>query len=131
MLLFIKQMGPFGYLMIIISIVIAALAIKKATDLFRGGDRSAAELESGLHAILFWGVISAVLGVLGQISGIYNALNAIYRASEIDPRIVFMGFAESFTTTLYGLTTMLISAVIWFALFMRYRKLVGTVKSKI
>jgi biopolymer transport protein ExbB/TolQ len=125
MLLFIKQMGPFGFLMIIISVVIAALAIKKAIDLFAGKDRAPAVLERGLHAILFWGVIAAVLGVLGQISGIYNALNAIYRATEIDPRIIYMGFAESFTTTLYGLWVLLLSAIIWFALFMKYKRLVG------
>ncbi len=123
MLLYIKQMGPFGILMIIISIVIAALAIKKGIDLFGGRDRAAADLERGLHAILFWGIISSVLGVLGQISGIYNALNAIYRAKEIDPRIIYMGFAESFTTTLYGLWTLLLSAIVWFALFMRYKRL--------
>ena len=123
MLLFIRQMGPFGYLMIIISVVIGVLAIKKAIDLFARKGCAAADLERGLHAILFWGVVEAILGVLGQISGIYNALNAIYRATEIDPRIIYMGFAESFTTTLYGLWTLLLSAIIWFALYMRYRKL--------
>lgn len=123
MLLFIKQMGPFGYLMIIISVVIGVLAIKKAVDLFGGKERAAADLERGLHAILFWGVVEAVLGVLGQISGIYKALNAIYRATEINPRIIYMGFAESFTTTLYGLWVLLLSAVIWFTLYMRFRKL--------
>ena len=125
MLIFIKQMGPFGYLMIIISIVIAALAIKKAADLFSGRERAEADLERGLHAILFWGVIAAVLGILGQVTGIYNALNAIYRATEIDPRIIFMGFAESFTTTLYGLTTLLVSAIVWFILYTRYRRIVA------
>jgi biopolymer transport protein ExbB/TolQ len=129
MILFIKQMGPFGFLMIIISIVIAVLSIKKAIDLFGSKDRPAADLERGLHAILFWGMIAAVLGILGQISGIYNALNAISMATEINPRIAYMGFAESFTTTLYGLTTLLISAIIWFALFMRYRKLVAALKA--
>lgn len=126
MLLFIKQMGPFGYLMIIISVVIGALAIKKAIDLFGGKGRATADLETGLHAILFWGVVEAVLGVLGQISGIYNALNAIYRATEIDPRIIYMGFAESFTTTLFGLWALLLSSIIWFALFMKYKRLVAS-----
>ena len=125
MLLYIKQMGPFGYLMIIISVVLVALSIKKAFDLFARTDRPAAELERGIHAILFWGVIALVLGLLGQVSGIYNALNAIYRATEIDPRIIFMGFAQSFTTTLYGLWVLLLSSIVWFAFFMRYKRLVS------
>lgn len=123
MLLYIKQMGPFGILMIIISVVIAALAVKKAIDLFVRKDRAGADLERGLHAILFWGIITSVLGVLGQITGIYNALNAIIGATEISPRLVYMGFAESFTTTLYGLWTLFLSAIIWFSLFTRFKRL--------
>lgn len=124
-MLFIQQMGKFGILLIILSVVIVALAVKKSIDLFMRRDLDLHQLEKGLHGILFWGVIASVLGVLGQISGIYNALHAIIKATEIDPRIVFMGFAESFTTTLYGLTTLLISAVIWFTLYTRYKKLEG------
>jgi hypothetical protein len=124
-MLFIQQMGKFGYLLIMLSIVILALAIKKSADLFMRKNPSLYQLEKGLHGILFWGVIAAVLGVLGQISGIYNALHAIVRATEINPRIVYMGFAQSFTTTLYGLTTLVLSAVIWFALYSRYKKLEG------
>jgi biopolymer transport protein ExbB/TolQ len=118
-------MGKFGILLIVLSVVIVALAIKKSIDLYMRKDLNLHQLEGGLHGILFWGAISAVLGVLGQISGIYNALHAIVRATEIDPRIIFMGFAESFTTTLYGLTTLVLSAVIWFTLYTRYKKLEG------
>jgi len=119
-------MGPFGILEIILLIVIAVLAIKKAVDLFFRARLDAAALESGLHAILFWGVIAAVLGVLGQVSGIYRALNVIASAKEIDPKIVAMGFAESFTTTIFGLALFVVAAVIWFALFARYKRLTAS-----
>lgn len=126
MLYFIRSMGPFGILEIILLIVIAVLAIKKAVDLFFRARLDAAALESGLHAILFWGVIAAVLGVLGQVSGIYRALNIIVSAKEIDPKIVAMGFAESFTTTIFGLALLVVAAVIWFALFARYKRLTAS-----
>ncbi len=123
MLYFIRSMGPFGILEIVLLAVIAVLAVKKSIDLFGRGDLDAAELEKGLHAILFWGVIALVAGVLGQVSGIYRALNVIIRATEIDPKIVAMGFAESFTTTIFGLALFLVSAVVWFILFARYKRL--------
>ncbi len=126
MLYFIRSMGPFGILEIILLIVIAVLAIKKAVDLFFRARLDAAALKSGLHAILFWGVIAAVLGVLGQVSGIYRALNVIVNAKEIDPKIVAMGFAESFTTTIFGLALLVVAAVIWFALFARYKRLTAS-----
>lgn len=126
MLYFIRSMGPFGILEIVLLVVIAILAIKKAVDLFFRARLDAAALESGLHAILFWGVIAAVLGVLGQVSGIYRALNIIVNAKEIDPKIVAMGFAESFTTTIFGLALFVAAAVIWFALFARYKRLTAS-----
>ena len=111
--------------MIILVIVILLLTIKKAIDLFGRKELTNAQLEKGLHAIVFWGVISAIFGFLGQITGIYNALNVIIRAEEIDPRICAMGFAQSFTTSIFGLNVLMFSAIVWFVLFSRYKKRVG------
>jgi biopolymer transport protein ExbB/TolQ len=123
MLYFIRSMGLFGILEIILLAVIAILAIKKTIDLFGRTHLEPAALESGLHAILFWGVIALVAGVLGQVSGIYRALNVIVNAKEIAPKLVAMGFAESFTTTIFGLWLFLAAALIWFALFTRYKRI--------
>ena len=109
-------------LVLIVFVLIGLFVFTTTVVLFRR-KVDHAMVQSGLDAILFWGVISSVLGVLGQITGIYNALNAIIGATEINPRIIYMGFAESFTTTLYGLWTLLLSAIIWFVLFMRYRRI--------
>jgi biopolymer transport protein ExbB/TolQ len=122
---FFKQMGIFGFPLIILFVVVVVLAVKKATDLFGGRELSPAQMENGLHAILFWGGVSAVLGVLGQVSGIYNALSVIARATEISPQITAMGFAESFTTTIFGLTILIVSAILWFVLYTRYRKVIS------
>jgi biopolymer transport protein ExbB/TolQ len=126
MVYFFKSMGPFGPLLTIIALVIAVLIVRKIVDLWIRKDLSPHKLESGLHAILFWGAVSAVLGVLGQITGIYNALSVIVRATEISPNVVAQGFAESFTTTIFGIEILVISAIAWFILFCRYRKLIAS-----
>jgi biopolymer transport protein ExbB/TolQ len=120
---FILEMGMFRIPLIILALVVVGLSIKKFIDLSKGKDLTPARGERGLHAILFWGGISAVLGILGQTSGLYNALSAIGRAKQIDPTLVARGFAESFTTTLFGLTVFFFSGIIWFVLFSKYRKL--------
>jgi biopolymer transport protein ExbB/TolQ len=117
------EMGMFRIPLIVLALLVLGLSIKKFIDLSRAKDSDAARIESGLHAILFWGGISALLGILGQTSGLYNALSVIGRAKQIDPAIVARGFAESFTTTLFGLTVFFFSGIIWFLLFSRYRKL--------
>jgi hypothetical protein len=122
---FIVSMGTYGIIEIVLLVVIAVLAIKKTIDLFVRRGLDAAGLERGLHAILFWGVIALAAGVLGQVSGIYRALNVIVNATEINPKIVAMGFAQSFTTTIFGLALFVVAAVIWFALYTQYKRLVS------
>ncbi|UCF04494.1 MAG: MotA/TolQ/ExbB proton channel family protein [bacterium] len=123
---FIKQMGSYGPPLLMLAAAIAILAIKKVFDLFIRKGLDAVQLEKGLHAILFWGFLSAVMGFLGQAHGLYNAFKVIARAREIDPNIVAMGFAESLTTTITGLYILMFSAIIWFALFTRYKRMTAT-----
>ena len=107
---FIKMSGMFGVPLLILTVVIAGLIIRAAMTLKR---KSA---EGTVFSILFWGFVAAVLGFLGQCSGLYNGLTAISRASEINPRVVQQGLAESFSTTLWGGTLLLVSGVAWFVL---------------
>jgi biopolymer transport protein ExbB/TolQ len=134
MLRFFLQCGPYGWPLLILAIVNVVLIVRKAVQLFGGRgaaafssadaqDAMGATLESGLNAILFWGAISAVLGFLGQYSGIYKALQAIQGARAISPNVVAQGFAESFSTTLFGLTIFVFSAITWFVLYSRTQQL--------
>jgi hypothetical protein len=107
---FIKTSGMFGVPLLILSLVILGLIIRAAVAL---GKKPA---EVATFSILFWGFVAAVLGFLGQCSGLYNGLTAISRASELDPRIVQQGLAESFTTTLWGTALLLVAGVAWFIL---------------
>ena len=134
MLRFFLQCGPYGWPLLILAVVNVVLIVRKAVQLFgaRGAatlssadvqDAAGATFESGLNAILFWGAMSAVLGFLGQYSGIYKALQAIQGARAISPNVVAAGFAESFTTTLFGLTIFVFSAIAWFVLYGRTQQL--------
>ena len=67
-------------------------------------------------------VIAAVVGILGQISGIYTSLSIIADAQKINPKLVARGFSQSFSTTLFGLTTFLLAAIIWYVLHWQYKK---------
>lgn len=73
-------------------------------------------LEGKINAVLFWGGIGAVMGILGQCSGLYLGVRAILGAAEIDPNVVAEGFAISFLPTLFGLMLLLGSALAWFLL---------------
>jgi len=116
MLLFLKQCGMFGVPLLIIFVVNIVLTLVSIMRLMKAQPENAARMSSGINAILFWGGVSAVLGFLGQHSGLYKALNVISQASQISPNMVAQGFAESFSTTIFGMTTLVLSALAWFAL---------------
>jgi biopolymer transport protein ExbB/TolQ len=80
-------------------------------------------LKNRINALLFWGAVGAVVGLLGQASGIYAALRAISTASEISPPIVMEGFAISFLTTMMGLMIFLGSGLAWMGLRGMYNRL--------
>jgi biopolymer transport protein ExbB/TolQ len=82
-----------------------------------GGDRSRVEEAGrGLQAILFWGGMAVVLGLLGTVIGIITMTQAIQLAGVAEPRLVWGGIGVVLTTLLFGLLVFLLSAVSWFVL---------------
>jgi hypothetical protein len=116
--------GPIMWPLLILAVLVVALSVKKILDLFWAGELEKIQLESGINAIIFWGGISLVLGFFAHFYGVYQAMNAIARASDISPAIVAMGYAMSLTTIIFGLSIFLFSAVMWFLLRWRYKKLI-------
>jgi len=121
MLDFFKEMGMWGPLLWILALTNIVLVIRGALRLATMKPEDARHVEYGINAILFWGAVAAVVGFLGQHSGLYIALTVISTAPEISPSMVARGFAESLTTTIFGMTILVASAVAWYILLGRYR----------
>ena len=64
--------------------------------------------------IIFIGSFAFLFGLLGQIIGLYGALQAIQAAGDISPALMAGGLRVSFLAPLYGFVLLLISSVIWF-----------------
>lgn len=74
------------------------------------------EVEGRLRAVLFWGVMSLVLGLLGTTVGIVQMTEAIARSSGVRTETVMGGFGVSLITSIFGLLIFLLAAVLWFSL---------------
>ena len=107
---FLLASGIIGLPLAVLTLVILGLIVRAAVRIRRD------EIGSTLFAILFWGFAAAVLGFLGQCAGLYNALTVIAGADEISPRVISRGFAESFSTTLWGGGLLVVAGLAWFAL---------------
>ena len=117
--------GPYMIPLTVLAGVVVVLSIRSAIELFVRGGRDPERLALGLDAILFWGSISAVLGLLGQFSGLYRSLQVIRHAAVVSPQFVAQGIAQSLITTLFGLSILAVSAIIWFGLTSRLNRLNG------
>jgi len=115
--------GMFMWLLLIIAIVIVVLAISNGVQLYSNKDKNKIRLENSINSILFWGGFSLVLGFFAHFMGIYQAMLAIQRASDISPAIVAGGYAMSIITILTGLFLLMVSSVIWFIYKNRLTKL--------
>lgn len=70
---------------------------------------------STLHHISYvrqFGLLALVLGVLGQLIGLYSAFEAIEEAGEVSQAIVAGGLRISSITTLWGLICYVLSLLI-------------------
>jgi hypothetical protein len=123
MFAYIMSGGPAMVIQLLITLVIIVLIVRKSLQVYSPSPPATGDLDRGLHAILFWGVFTFVLGVYGQLAGIYSALGAIVAAADVSPGIIAEGMAISFRPTLFGLVVMMLSAVVWLLLNDRRRKL--------
>jgi biopolymer transport protein ExbB/TolQ len=119
---FFMQCGLIGWPLLIITIANIVMVVRCAITIPRLRSEDGPRVVNRINAILFWGALAAVLGFLGQYTGIYKALGAIIVATEISPNVVMQGLRESFTTVLWGLNLLVWSAVAWAALQAWYRK---------
>uniref|UniRef100_UPI0032165DDB MotA/TolQ/ExbB proton channel family protein n=1 Tax=uncultured Draconibacterium sp. TaxID=1573823 RepID=UPI0032165DDB len=69
-----------------------------------------------LGLIRMAGSFAAALGILAQILGIVQALEAIRTAGDISPQLVMGGAIISFYTTIWGLIVLLVSLLLYYVL---------------
>ncbi len=122
---FFLEGGVLMWPILFIAITNLVLLIRVAVRLAGGRPEDAPGTIHSINAILFWGALAAVIGFLGQHTGLYHAMSAIARAKAIAPNLVAMGFAESLTTTIAGMTVLVFSALAWFGLGAWHRRAHG------
>lgn len=69
-----------------------------------------------LDLVLMAGSVAAAIGILSQIIGIVQALEAIRAAGDISPQMVMGGAIVSFYTPIYGFIVLVFSLLFYFIL---------------
>ncbi|MBN2281649.1 MAG: MotA/TolQ/ExbB proton channel family protein [Candidatus Marinimicrobia bacterium] len=102
MIHFILNGGPLAIVQVLLTVLLVVLLTQLGLKLI---DRSVAFdiLQLSIRKIRACAALVLALGVLGQVQGIFNALSAISKATEISPQVCLEGILVSFHTTLLGL----------------------------
>ena len=100
-----------GMLTLLLLIVIT-LAIRNRIK-FTSGDWDISTTRRNLTYVKSTGILAFVMGVLGQLIGLYSAFIQIEKVEEISHAILANGLKVSMITTLYGLIIFILSLLIW------------------
>lgn len=104
--------------------MIIGIIIKKTVDLFSDKDMPQPKLEWGLKYIKALGLLALVVGVFGQVIGLFEAFKAIEEMREVPPSLLAGGLKVSSITTIYGFIIYIFSYLCWFILNLRYERMV-------
>lgn len=117
--LFIEGGWLFMSLLTLLALIMLFFTVKVAGAVFGSG----IQYHPGrLYYIRFFGMLALVVGVLGQLIGLYEAMKSIAGAGgEVSQAILAGGIKVSSITTLYGLTIFIIAHLIWFVLDFKAR----------
>jgi len=71
-------------------------------------------MKTSIDAILVLGVIVFVLGILNQIAGMMEALEAMIQGGDISPQLVMGGIMESFKVPVLCAFVLILSLILWY-----------------
>ena len=117
-----NQGGSVMKFLLLLGIFIIILSIKAIIELLVKNQTNG-QTESSINSILFWGGISAGLGIFGHFNGIFLAMQHILEVRDTSPDIVADGYMMAFSNIIFGLLILLIASLIWFILKWRFKKM--------
>jgi len=113
---FINQLGMFGFPIFVIAITILALTVKFGIALWGPKQDTTVDINS----ILLLGLSSVALGLYSHYLGMYQASGFL---AQMKPAQIAAGYGQSLRALLYGFGIFSLSAVAWFILRYKQRKL--------
>ncbi len=91
--------------LLLIQIVRAAAAVRRPTGAVRAR-----------HAVLVWGLLNALLGVLGTVLGFAVAARSVAQAGRIEPTVLGGGLQIALSPSILGLSMLTLAVVAWLVL---------------
>ena len=112
----------FMSILTILLVIIIAVSAYYTFMIASGKAKEKSNFSHQLKYVKSIGLFTMIVGILGQMIGLFMAFTAIEAAQDISPAIMAGGLKVSMITTLTGMFIYLISIVIWFLLDLWHQK---------
>ena len=83
---------------------------------FTGGSLDVETARRMMSYVRSLGILAFVVGVLGQLIGLFQAFEAIQDAGGVSPNMLIGGIRVTLITTIYGTLILVVSLVLWLIL---------------
>ncbi len=97
-------------------LLMLVLSVYYGIKVFKADATSDSLIRHRLYYVKSIGLLSLVLGILGQLIGLYTAFGVIQKAGQISQALLAGGLKISMITTLYGMLIFILSYLIWLVL---------------
>ena len=93
-------------------VVVAVLTVRFLLKRQRGAEKPA--LRRVNSSILFFGSLALLMGIMGQILGLFEALTYIQESGPVTSSALAGGLRVSMICTVYGFALFVLSVIIWY-----------------
>ena len=106
---------------LLITVAVLAIIIRQMALVARKNQSGISKIKNQNDLIIYGGVLNLVIGLIGQLMDLFNALGAIMVATEINPKIVAEGFRIAAIPTIYGFWSLIILSIFWIVFRLKTR----------
>ena len=98
----------------------AAVAVKSLMSILNGGDVES--IRKTIDYVRSIGLLALVMGILGQMIGLFSAFQAIEEMGSVSPALLAGGLKVSAITTIYGMICFVLCYLFYFGLSLMISK---------
>jgi len=115
--LFIEGGSLFMGILSLLLLVVLSLTVTSGTQILLDKVKDYQNLQQRLTYIKSVGLLSLVVGILGQLIGLFQAFGSISKMGVIvSPELLAGGIRVSMITTMFGMIIFLVSYLLWLGL---------------
>ena len=113
---FFQQMGFIAYPLAIVGGFLLLETARAVRAVATANGEATSVVSARIHPVLVWGLLGAVVGVIGTVVGMAVAASFLETVDAAQPRLIWGGFKVALGSTIVGMLMLGFSSIAWLTL---------------